>query len=93
MTLTDAQRCQICGDSLFDDDFFSDPSQHFCLSENGPSMTAKSQVNSSDQINKEAPQSTEPTCRKLSLRAVDSERPTKMRRVLETCRQVGIEGM
>ena len=50
MTLTDAQRCQICGDSLFDDDFFSDPSQHFCLSENGPSMTAKSQVNSSDQV-------------------------------------------
>jgi hypothetical protein len=34
-----AHRCQICGDVLFHDDFFfSDPSQHFCLTVNGPGM-------------------------------------------------------
>lgn len=31
-------RCQICGDVLFHDDFFSDPSQHVCLTVNGPGM-------------------------------------------------------
>ena len=38
MPLSNAQRCQICGDVLFHDDFFSDPSQHFCLSVDGPAM-------------------------------------------------------
>ncbi|GAB7322454.1 hypothetical protein MBLNU13_g03394t1 [Cladosporium sp. NU13] len=38
MPLTAAHRCQICGDVLFHDDFFSDPSQHFCLTVNGPGM-------------------------------------------------------
>lgn len=33
-----AHRCQICGDVLFHDDFFSDPSQHVCLTVNGPGM-------------------------------------------------------
>ena len=38
MPLTAAHRCQFCGDVLFHDDFFSDPSQHFCLTVNGPGM-------------------------------------------------------
>jgi hypothetical protein len=38
MPLLAAHRCQICGDVLFHDDFFSDPSQHFCLTVNGPGM-------------------------------------------------------
>lgn len=39
MPLIGAHRCQICGDVLFHDDFFSDPSQHFCISVSGPGMT------------------------------------------------------
>jgi hypothetical protein len=38
MPLTAAYRCQICGDVLFHDELFSDPSQHFCLTVNGPGM-------------------------------------------------------
>ena len=55
MPLTAAHRCQICGDVLFHDDFFSDPSQHFCLSVNGPAMiethTNESRIVRSDQGN------------------------------------------
>lgn len=38
MPLSGAHRCQLCGDVLFHDDFFSDPSQHVCLTVNGPGM-------------------------------------------------------
>ncbi|KAL1591026.1 hypothetical protein WHR41_00058 [Cladosporium halotolerans] len=38
MPLTSSNRCQICGDCLFHDDYFSDPEQHFCLTVNGPGM-------------------------------------------------------
>jgi hypothetical protein len=38
MPLTAAHRCQICGDVLFHGNLFSDPSQHFCLTVNGPGM-------------------------------------------------------
>jgi hypothetical protein len=48
MTLTDANRCQICGDALFHDDVYSDPSQHFCISVDGPAMTNPPHVKSND---------------------------------------------
>lgn len=36
---------------LFHDDFFSDPSQHFCLSVNGPGMTnMKTDPNGCDEV-------------------------------------------
>jgi SOS-response transcriptional repressor LexA len=38
MPLPTPHRCQICGDVLFHDNLFSDPSQHFCLTVNGPGM-------------------------------------------------------
>ena len=51
MTLTDANRCQICGDALFHDDVYSDPSQHFCISIDGPAMTNNnSHVDSSHEV-------------------------------------------
>jgi len=49
MPQTDANLCQICGDALFHDDVFSDPSQHFCISVDGPAMSS-SHVDSSDQV-------------------------------------------
>jgi hypothetical protein len=50
MTLTDANRCQICGDALFHDDVYSDPSQHFCISVDGPAMTNNNNNSNVDSI-------------------------------------------
>ncbi|KAM0719830.1 hypothetical protein Q7P37_003965 [Cladosporium fusiforme] len=50
MPLLAMHRCQICGDVLFHDDFFSDPSQHVCLTVNGPGMKSDPHANGCDII-------------------------------------------